>query len=616
MEVKKVLFFLLFSFYACFASANNQFINNINKSNFTQQYADPVLQSLATWLKLTTEKVPNFYELSRFVQAHPNWPKIDSLINKIEASKNGKDADYLLWYKSHPPQTQLGELKFLTLIADASLKKKHVKLLWRDADFSIKEQADFIKRYGAMLSLDDYIARINYLLYKRNPSLAAKLVIFLPEKMRKLYNSRINGQKIDLTQVDHTTDPGILHDLAYLHDAADNEDELIKTLTFSSKQDHSMHVYFWRLKAKLIRSLVQKKDYKTAYLFASSHGNDDIKEYSEAEWLSGWIALCYLNSPKTAITHFNNFYQKVKMPISLARGAYWLARSYEKLKDQENANHWYKISSQYFSSFYGQLSLCKINNCQVKLPSKYSFTASEKLKYSGSPLVKAALILENTKYSNLSRSFFNKAIENSKDQKEIAYITTLYVGKNHHVAMELSKQASYKNVIVVEAGYPRPEYIYSKDGVDKALTLSLIRQESVFNKAAISTAGAMGLMQIMPHVAKQTAKNIGIKYHKNKLTSDPIFNTKLGVNHMQELLEKYNNSYILSIAAYNAGAKAVNKWIENNGDPRLMKTEEEIINWMEQITYHETRNYVQRVLENRAIYNSLITKSDKIKKCF
>lgn len=624
MEVIRLL--VLFIFYACSALADNlttsQFISNINKHNFAHasQTNDPVLHDLAIWLKLTSEKDSNFYELAKFIKSHPNWPKIDVLTKKLEESKDAKDIDYLNWYKLHGAQTQAGKLKFLALLNDAALKKKHAELIWSEADFNAKEQTDFIKKYGAMLSLDDYIRRINYLLYKRQLNLAANLLKFLPDNLRKLYNFRIDlaRKKHDPAKIalNHTIDTGILHDIAHLHDGEDNEEELIKTLVFSSKQDHSMHAYFWRLKAKLIRKLVQEKDYKTAYLFAHSHGNQDIKEYSEAEWLAGWIALSYLNSPKVAITHFNNFYQKVKMPISLARGAYWLARSYEKLDDQANAINWYKISAQYFSSFYGQLSLCKINNCQMQLPPKQSFSPTERLKYSGSPLIKAALTLEKSKYNYLSKLFFKKAIENSKDPKEIAYITTLYTGKDHHIATELAKQASYKNVIVIEAGYPRPEYVYFQNGVDKALTFSLIRQESVFNKAAISTAGAMGLMQIMPHVAKQTAKNIGVKYHKNKLTSDPIFNTRLGVNHLQELLEKYDNSYILAIAAYNAGAKAVNKWIENNGDPRLMKKEEEIINWLEQITYHETRNYVQRVLENRAIYNSLITQSNKIEKCF
>ena len=148
--------------------------------------------------------------------------------------------------------------------------------------------------------------------------------------------------------------------------------------------------------------------------------------------------------------------------------------------------------------------------------------------------------------------------------------------------------------------------------MDQALIMGLIRQESVFNHKAISSAGAMGLMQIMPHVAKETAKNIKTHYHKNNLINDPHFNTKLGISHLEKLLKEYDESYVLTIAAYNAGGKAVNGWIENNGDPRSFKNYEDVIDWMEKITFHETRNYVQRVLEGKNIYNILLKKGTKL----
>jgi len=466
-----------------------------------------------------------------------------------------------------------------------------------------------------MLSQDDYIKRINHLLYNHDIDQAARLLPYLPSNHRKTCALRIDMKKgkAEVNAINPQTDMGILHDLAVKLDKDNDEENLVNTLELVSGINHASQAYFWRLKVKFIRNLIQRKDYKIAYLFASSHGNEDAKEYSEAEWLSGWIALRFMNLPKLAVKHFGNFYKKVKLPISLSRGAYWLGRSYAKLNEQEKSIYWYKKAAQYFTSFYGQLAICKINNCQLQLPSDYKITKAEAQKYSSSPLVKAAVILEKTRYSFLSKVFLLKAIENSHDPKEIVAITRLRLEQDHHLSTELAKQAGYKNIMVLEAGYPRPKFVYHKDGIDRALVLALIRQESVFNHQAVSTAGAMGLMQIMPHVAKKAASNIKVKYHQSKLIKDPLFNTRLGVSHLEELLRSYDNSYILSIAAYNAGSKAVNKWIEDNGDPRLMKTEEELVDWMEKITFHETRNYVQRVLENRAMYHAILNKNNKLR---
>ncbi len=617
-----IIFSLLFSFNV---HASEQFIKALEQKKWhkADEVQDHDYKILSLWLKLTTEKEPNFYQLINFINKYPHWPKIELLKDKLEQSNfaNCKEADILTWFNKNPPRTIIGRKKYIELLKDKQLKEHYIKLVWENSIFSTKDERDFLKKYKTILTNEDYIHRINYLLFNHYTDQAVRILFYIPTELQSLYQIRINLQQgsptrlADYQKLDKKLqqDIGILHNLAHMYEAQKDEDNLIKTLNLASNIGGKYQFYFWNLKAKLIRNLVQKQDYTTAYLFASSHGHLNTKEYSEAEWLAGWIALRFLNQPKVAITHFNKLYNKVKMPISLARGSYWLARSYEKLNDTLQSEYWYKVTSKYYISFYGQLAICKTNDCRLKIPDDPIINNKSYQLFNNNPLVKAALILNKTRYHYLVQEFLSKAIENSNDYGEITLITKIgFQADRAHLSVEAAKQASYKDIHVTESSYPVLKSIYRDHKVNQALIMALIRQESVFNHSAISSAGAMGLMQIMPHVAKETAKQIKERYYQTKLISDPNFNTKLGISHLEKLLKNYNGSFVLAIAAYNAGDKAASQWIEANGDPRKMKGAYEIIDWMEKITFHETRNYVHRVLEGKSIYNILINKEVKL----
>ena len=506
----------------------------------------------------------------------------------------------------------MGRKKYISLIDDKKLKSHYIKLVWADNSFSKTQEQEFINSYKAFLTQEDHLHRINHLLFNHLTDQAIRMLPYIEEKSRHIYQTRIALQQGKLKST-NLKNIGVLHELAHSYELQKNEEKLIATLKLASEIGGKYQFYFWNMKAKLIRNLVQEKKYQTAYLFASIHGHLNAKELSEAEWLAGWIALRFLNQPQAAIKHFTKVYDNVKLPVSLARGSYWLGRAYEKLNDQEKSNHWYKIASQYYIAFYGQLAVCKTNNCALKLPAEPTIDHKSKELFNNNHLVKAALLLEKTKYSHLVQELLFKAIEHSQDSGEIAMITKVgFQMDQHHLSVESAKQASYKAVHIIASNYPISKHVYKDHPLDHALVMALIRQESVFNHRAISSAGAMGLMQMMPHVAKETASKMKVKFHKSKLTNDPHFNTMLGTCHLEKLLRNYNNSYILTIAAYNAGDKAAHKWIEENGDPRLMKDPNDVIDWMEKITYYETRNYVQRVLEGKSIYNIVINKQDKL----
>jgi soluble lytic murein transglycosylase len=621
----RFLIIILFLSFSAQAQTEKQFIDALNEQNWSEasKTQDNTLKTLAKWVELLNDPDPSFNELTNFIKNNPNWPKQNSLkkIAEEKSLNDNKDSIVLSWFQKNSPKTIAGRKKYISLLNELKIKKYYIRIVWKEASFTQEQEKEFIKDYTNYLTKDDHLKRINYLLFNNNIEQAIRTLKYLPANSRILYQARIHlhqGNRAALSRYKKLSkieqkDSGILYNLAYMYETADDEDKLTETLTIASKLGKQYQTYFWKMKSKMIRRLIQKKYYKTAYLFARTHGHVGTASYSEAEWLSGWIALRFLKQPKLSITHFKNMYNRVKMPVSLSRGSYWLGRSYEALKDTEKSNYWYKKASKYYISFYGQLAICKINNCQVTLPKDPKEDAESLRLYQNNRWVKAALILDKTKYSNLVQDLLFKALRSTKNIGEIVLITKVGLQiEQHHLSVETAKQASYRNIQIMQSNYPIVNNIYSKHKLDNSLVLALIRQESVFNYKAISSAGAMGLMQMMPHVAKKTAKEQNIKFKQARLIEDPLYNTTLGTAHLEKLLGTYNNSYILSIAAYNAGDKALQLWLDNNGDPREMNNSNDIIDWMESITFYETRNYVQRVLEGKAIYNILINKEKKL----
>ena len=136
--------------------------------------------------------------------------------------------------------------------------------------------------------------------------------------------------------------------------------------------------------------------------------------------------------------------------------------------------------------------------------------------------------------------------------------------------------------------------------LDRSIVYSVARTESEFNQRVVSPAKAVGLMQVTPEAGRDTAKRFSVTYDWDRLVSDPVYNTQMGAAELAALLQEYRGSYIMSFVGYNAGRGRVQKWIAQYGDPRDAKVD--AIDWVERIPFAETRNYVQRVMENLQVY--------------
>ena len=368
---------------------------------------------------------------------------------------------------------------------------------------------------------------------------------------------------------------------------------------------------WWKERAIMARALIYKNKYETAYKIASKHSLDKGPKFAEAEWMSGWIALSFLDDPILAIDHFNNFYQSVSYPISLSRGAYWLGRSYEKIGDKDQSKQWYNEATKYLSTYYGQLAFLKTKpnetfelDEQAIVPEKYRkyFYKKELVR-----IVHLLDELNKDKYTkHILRHLANDNIENGSEILAAELSTNI---SRYDFAIQISKIASYQKRFHNDFNYPvisTPKYVNGRKIPDTAFILSLIRQESEFDMRANSHVGAQGLMQLMPYTAKLVAKQAKLPYSKSRLTSDPEYNINLGSHYIAGLILQYDGAYPFATAAYNAGPKRVKYWKKINKDPQ--KKQIDFVDWIELIKFKETRNYVQRVMENYNVYRYILEK--------
>jgi soluble lytic murein transglycosylase len=368
---------------------------------------------------------------------------------------------------------------------------------------------------------------------------------------------------------------------------------------------------WWKEREIISRSLIYKKKYEIAYKISSNHGMTEGSNYAAAEWMSGWIALSFLNDPLIAKDHFHNFFNNVNYPISTSRGAFWLGRTYEKLGDRAQSNKWYQEASKYLTTYYGQLAFLKLNpnekftlNKDMLVDNKYRYIFFNK------ELVKIVYLLNELKKDKYTKFILRHlANDNINKGSEVLAAELATNIERYDFAIQVSKIASYKKRFHNKFNYPiisTPKTINGRKIPESALILSIIRQESEFDLSANSHAGAKGLMQLMPYTAKLVSKQAKLPYSKSRLTSDPEYNINLGSHYIAGLILQYDGAYPFAVAAYNAGPNRVKYWKKINKNPQ--KKQIDYIDWVELIKFRETRNYVQRVLENYNVYRYILEK--------
>ena len=604
---------------------------------------DTTVKKVFRWLHYTTTaKGASFKEITDFIIKNPDWPKQDTLLVRAEEAMadDTPDAEIIEFFRDdnksahvlREPSTSKGKLRLAkALIAKRGYQNnvdsinKLVRASWVDGNWSSDEERDFLKDFGKIIREEDEVNRIDRLLWDNQYNAARRNLRLVNAGYQKLFDARLallqdHGNIDSLLRAvpdDLRDDQGLLFARMQWRHSRKRKSSVEEILN-DSPPEPKFPEKWWTIKSYYIREMLDRKEYANAYKIASTHGMSTGAPFAEAEWLSGWIALRFLQMPKDAYKHFYSLYQGVTTPISKSRGAYWAGRAAKADGNDKVANNWFSVASQFSNTFYGQLAAHELGRATLSAPEIPRPTAEDEQAYHRSELVKAAYILYKIGYDKAAKSFLKEAVADAKTPGEALLITRFGrdVGEPSY-SVSIAKEVNQSNgLLVVETFYPTIKnltHIRSRRPLTKpepALVHAIILQESMFDKGARSAAGAMGLMQLMPHTANMMARREKVSYSRAKLVTDINYNVTLGASYIEDIIDMFDGSYILGIAAYNGGPRNAKEWIEDYGDPRKMRDLYDVIDWIEKIPFKETRNYVQRVMENTEFYRYRLNPND------
>lgn len=480
-------------------------------------------------------------------------------------------------------------------------------------------------KYGSHLTTDDHRKRASRLVWAGEYGQANAMSNWLSADYETLVSARIKLRQASkdadaaYNRVGSSLqrDSGLLFDRARWLRKRDREAEARPLLIMAAANlDGAAPASdeWWVERNYQAREALDAGNTQQAYQIASTHAmrKESVINYAEAEFLAGWIALRYLNKPDTAIEHFTRLREAVTAPISVARAHFWAGRAAERAGRTSEANRQYSTAAQYPMTFYGQIAAATVNpRGSLSLPSSRG-ASSSKQSFMDQSIVQAMQSLADVGAEGLLRTFAVAAAENFTDRDQFVLLTGFLRQLNQPaLALRVAKRGVQKNIPVYDIAYPTislPAYRGNGTPPESALIMGLTRQESEFEPEALSSAGARGLMQLMPATASLTARRHRISYGGKGDLFTPSTNLQLGMSHVSDLLTDFAGSFVLSIASYNAGGGRINQWISTYGDPRNANAD--VLDWIERIPFSETRNYVQRVLENTQVYRNILAGRD------
>ena len=587
---------------------------------------DKSIYNFIQWRHLLTKgNKASFYEYKNFIEINNDFPRIGR-IKYLAEHKLSTDTispkKIIDWFGDSDPLSGfgamiLGESFVLTGNEDRGIQL--IKDGWITAQLTKSELRFYRKKFKKFLNAEDYIKRADYLAWNNKYWDLKRLLRYLPKDYELLYTARQLlmsksygvDNAISKVPAKFKNDAGLNYDrLKWRRKRGRVDDSVEILLKVKNTKDYLVRPDKWWKEREIIsRSLIYKKKYELAYKISNNHALTEGPEFAAAEWMSGWIALSFLNDPLLAKDHFEKFYNNVGYPISTARGAYWLGKTYKQLGNNELSSKWFVEASNYLTTYYGQLAFLELNpNDTFELSADQEVKKQYRDTFFKKEIVKVVYLLDELDEDKYTKHILRHlANDNIIEGSEILTAELATSIDRFDFAIQISKIASYEKRFHNKYNYPiisTPKYVNGRKIPENAFILSLIRQESEFDLSANSHAGAKGLMQLMPYTAKLVAKQAKLPYSKSRLTSDPEYNINLGSHYIAGLILEYDGTYPFAIAAYNAGPKRVKYWKKINKNPQ--KNQINFVDWIELIKFKETRNYVQRVLENYNVYRYIL----------
>jgi len=592
-------------------------------SRLQYEATDPAVKNVIMW-KRASEGVPGmtFDELDLALTLLGDWPLTGKMRSRAEEiiELSALDArSRIAWLEKSGPATGAGKVALANALRDAGERARAdevIKDAWRSNTLDSDVQRLVLARYGQSLSQDDHRARVDFLLWTGQTGAAEALKPQLTAEYRRLTEARIglakrakNVDALIKAVPDHLqSHPGLLYERAKWRRVkkVDGVSDMLRQIE-GKDVPASGRGRLWDERALATREELKLRNYARAYQLASPHGLTSGSDFADAEWLAGWIALRLNGDATRSLGHFETMSAGVSSPVSVARGYYWTGRARDALGQADQAAAAYGVASTHKYTYYGQLASERLGDKSIDLGAPAVPSAEDLARFNAMPVVQAMRLLAEAGETESVRQFayfLDDQLTTPVDYELLSAmageLTTPEVG------VRVGKAGLQRGVVAPGAAYPVLNPALSrKPDVERAFVLAITRQESEFNPKAVSRVGARGLMQFMPATAKAEARLRGMAYQKSWLTDDPGYNLTLGGLHLDTLIRQFGGSYIMTAAAYNAGPSRPGQWVRDYGDPRTGQIDP--VDWVEFIPFSETRNYVQRVLENIQIYRHRIS---------
>jgi peptidoglycan lytic transglycosylase len=588
-----------------------------------RRISDPVARNILLWRIATSDEDSTFMELDLALEELEDWPQYSMIRSEAEfkITTSGLSSEFIInWFSGREPVSGEGKIALgAALRAEGRLAEAtpYIRDAWRRHTFRRYRQREILDANDDILTLSDHEARVDFLLWRDQRTLASDLRTQLSNGHRALLDARIAlasrsggvNAAVERVPSDLSGHPGLIYERARWRRRANLDEgalEMLRQLP-ASHDDAEALDDMWLERRLMILNLIRDRDYATAYELAAANGMTEGADFADAEFVAGWLALRYLNRPQIALEHFTRLADGVSYPVSISRGRYWQGRAAAALDRTEDAENYFRLAAVHSTAFYGQMAAIELagdSTPLLDLPNPPVITTQTQIAFESRPVTRALRLLAEQGEDYYFRVFIYHLDDQLEDAAESLLLARLAQEYGHlRQGVRAAKAASYRWNILPEESFPVIDlppasglYVEPEPG----LIHSVIRQETEFDPRAISSAGARGMMQMMPAVARVTARRIGLPYRYEALTYDPEYNMRLGRYHLQEVIDEFDGSYILALAAYNAGGHRSRRWIEDYGDPRT--SEIDPIDWLESIPFSETRNYVQRVMENLQVY--------------
>ncbi len=556
-------------------------------------------------------------EISGIAKDLSKWPGQKTMRHNAEKAledENLSASQIINVFGNNKPSTVEGAI----LLSEALLKQgrksqanRVIAPFWRNETLNQNTETRILNKVGTALNRSDHRYRMHKLLYNDRVRAAQRIASKAEQFSLAKARAAVIRKQSNAGSLLEAVAASSKKDTAYLFARIEYARRLGKyskaaKLLLQAPRDRSKLVdgdEWWVERRIVSREMLEAGNPKLAYRIAAEHSAQSSVDIIDAEFHAGWYALRFLNDKKTARVHFAKLLKQATRPISQSRGHYWMARA----SSGGEATAHYQKAAKHSGTYYGQLAARKLGVKKLKV-TRPSPTQADRSNYKSRELVRAIKRLEAIGYGSRADVIYRHLSQTLSSPGELAILAADAERKgNYPLSLAVGKLSNYRGLPVDTLAWPLGAIPSSAKigNTGRALSYSIARQESTFNKAAVSPANARGILQLLPGTAKAMARKTGLKYSYNRLTRDAGYNATLGSAYLSQQLSNTDNSYVLTFAGYNAGPGRVDEWIKRFGDPRRMSLNE-VIDWVEKIPFKETRSYVQRVLENYQVYKTRI----------